>query len=1331
MARSITDSRQVTLRQFLQQITNRSAYLGTADAKPANQIELDNLLNAIDAELTPLLRMTASNPNDRVVSIGAGVLTNSETGFARSIPHVGALLPNFTSGTVTFPASSGGTITVSPGNNGTLTVSSGNYIKVLIYMDATGALNVLPGVENAVEANATVLKAPSKTLPIGYVTLQNVAGTIQNIAQSKIYQFGTGGGGSGSGTGTGIGSDLGSLTFRAEINDEFDDIPSASTSAVDITSGKTDSTTYSAANAYYRLAYDASRTVTGTGTSMTLSGTPSFTVKIGDMLIVGTEARRITALGSQTSYTIESAFTTNPSAAAATVSQAVYTKDLNNTAIDGAAVSAAISTTINQVMVDYEDTTTQDDVIFDVNTAPVIAFTASADGTNYSSVSVRPTLITDSQSIVNLPTAGTNLYIRFFANKSSGSGFVNILKHHAYFHRDLSALDGSQLNSAYCMTDGSGTEINCSAPSVVSGKTRVQLTTFTFPVGVNSGTTNGSLRVYLNGQKIPRFIDSTLTPDASYREIDQRTIELDGDYSSTAYSLEIVMDVAVVDVTDTNSTNITALQESMQQGFQGFVNENARLTATATSGTPAVGTFYSSIVNRGSIPDLTANLKGQMGIERIMTQQIYQIQNEFGSNGEFVWGLANDDKNQIRFVGSWQSNVELNGSYPVSPTTLNDFVEITFYGTGLNMLVNNASSGRDYRASVDGGAEGSNLYIAGSSLLINRNYAPNVVVSVVSGLSLGVHTVKIRNNASGQPIFFHGFEVITESSTIRLNPGSSFINGKKLSLNSQQLLAYNSSFESGILGTRGGRVVVYQKSDGTIGKAVQPTNASAALLASADHTNEEVARVYNFREFGANRTDDFSNNTANIARSFTLDDGTTSLSGSNTQINNTNNVPGVNASSNGDYLVFTFVGTGLDVEIVDTASGGSDSYTYQIDGGTAAAWPYTSGSTTARNQKIVSGLPYGTHTFRINRVSAATFQVSFRKFTVYQPKKPSIPSGAVELADYNVMADYVANTTAGLDTIGTGVIRKSCTREFTYVNGTGGSADWSFDALNPASLFTNLYNVTTDRLNAYIQYTFFGTGFEMRFRSSSASPTTVNVTLNGSTANITNFPTLASSAYGTGVAFNSATGVLDQQDAATTGGSGVSIRNLPLGLYTVRFSNGSSGSFMRMDSLDIITPIHSQRSNLYYDVLNTLPVGSCAISDNRKISPVKDVGLQTKNIAQALGYSSSSTSSTAMIPMPEMSVTHTNRTGKLKITVSYSTAHSAGSSQFTQIYVDGIPQHKQAVMGGQSGGNLNNSYTIFVPVSPGTHKIELYWSVNAGTSTTDADRLKILMVEEV
>lgn len=160
----------------------------------------DHLIAAVNNQLIPLLRMDA-NTASRVINIGSGDLTDAETNRRRAIPHVGATYIQFTSGTVTFPASSGGNIVCSPGNNSILTLGVGQFSAVLIYLDASGALNALPGTGNAVLSTAIVNLPPSpgSTLPLGFVVVHNVGGVIQNIAQSDIAQFAAGTGGSGSG----------------------------------------------------------------------------------------------------------------------------------------------------------------------------------------------------------------------------------------------------------------------------------------------------------------------------------------------------------------------------------------------------------------------------------------------------------------------------------------------------------------------------------------------------------------------------------------------------------------------------------------------------------------------------------------------------------------------------------------------------------------------------------------------------------------------------------------------------------------------------------------------------------------------------------------------------------------------------------------------------------------------------------------------------------------------------------------------------------------------------------------------------------------------------
>lgn len=96
-------------------------------------------------------------------------------------------------------------------------------------------------------------------------------------------------------------------------------------------------------------------------------------------------------------------------------------------------------------------------------------------------------------------------------------------------------------NAAFCMSDSSGTALNCTNPTLVGGKTRVQLS-FTFLLAANPGLTVGDLDVYVNGQRFPRFV-SGVTLDGFYREISNSLIEFQTDLSPAPLSIEIVKKV--------------------------------------------------------------------------------------------------------------------------------------------------------------------------------------------------------------------------------------------------------------------------------------------------------------------------------------------------------------------------------------------------------------------------------------------------------------------------------------------------------------------------------------------------------------------------------------------------------------------------------------------------------------------------------------------------------------------------------------------------------------------------------------------------------------------
>ena len=741
---------------------------------------------------------------------------------------------------------------------------------------------------------------------------------------------------------------------------------------------------------------------------------------------------------------------------------------------------------------------------------------------------------------------------------------------------------------------------------------------------------------------------------------------------------------------------------------------------------PKIACPYTTVVKRAQCTDFSQDLLPRFGIERVMTQAIQEVQGEVGPNGERVFKPINDVHDAVRFVGAWTGFDDVSGQSTQSPSASTDYWEITFYGTGLNVLVGfNNTSNRSVNISVDGGA---NTLVAftgttGSTVLNSRNYSTNMVFNIVSGLTLGLHTVRVINNGTSSHLY-SGYEVLNTTSTLQQTPGTSYLGGKRLYTSGLTTDSYNSNFESGTLGTRGGHVLVYQKADGTIGKAVTPTNASAAYLASADHTNEEVIRTYSVFEFGAGRTDDYSrfSSSGAYSRAFTLDDGTTTLVTSATGDTINANGIGMDGASGTSFTTLTFVGTGLDVFLNQSGTFGVSNVS--IDG--AAGIALNNSQNTPKWVKIASGLPYGTHTCKISVTAGGAADIFIQSYTVYGPSKPAIPSGAVELASYYVMADYIPNSTAGTTTIATGVLRKSATRESVYVNGTGGTVDWTafgpFDDVGGIQLYS-------DRLNAYVEYTFMGTGFEHRFQVANNSSANIQVSLQslstgGTLQNLTttNFPSISgnTSAYGTGAVFTPSTGILDMADAGSAYGAGFRVSSLPFGLYKVRLLNNSAASYLRTNAFDIITPIHSPKGNIPGDIQNTANVGSCALSDNRKFSATSVKPLA--NWAQAVAVSSGgTTTSTSFIPVPDMSITLKTNGNPVQIMALCEMVNSnIANNTFLQIYVDGSPIPTDFFQNGTVWQCI--PINIIVPMSAGTHKIDGYWRVDGNTGTLNGVR---------
>jgi hypothetical protein len=726
---------------------------------------------------------------------------------------------------------------------------------------------------------------------------------------------------------------------------------------------------------------------------------------------------------------------------------------------------------------------------------------------------------------------------------------------------------------------------------------------------------------------------------------------------------------------------------------------------------------FTTVVNRAKMVDLSNDLGVRMGIERISISPYTRVDGETGPNGEIVYKMANDKFDQIRLVGRWSDKIENSTvGQAASGNSSADYVEVTFYGTGLNLLQTYQDGiSRNFSISIDGGSE-TTLTSVGSSIISNRNYNANIVRNVASGLSLGLHTIKIRQS-SGISANFCGFEILNTASSLQITAGTALINGTAASLSSTASSAYNSGFESGTLGTRGGRVLVYTKNDGTIGKAVTPTDASQLNLTSASHANEEVIRSYFWREFGAGRTDDFGTMTGSSQRAFTLDDGTTSLScSSGCSVGN----EALILNNNGEHATFTFVGTGVDLYRYDNAPGGTDTYAAIIDGVSVGNLA-TAGVTNLRVEKLVSGLPYGTHTIKISRTAAATYSLGIRGFVVYGPKKPTLPVGTAELADYNVMANYAQiSSLSGLtdkEKVSAGVLRKASVREFIY------SGTWNYTLDISMTSGGNVYGNTASN---YAELTFFGTAVDLRlFMNTSANNYTISI---DGVTNLTGAGYTTNLVQGsTGLTFVGSTGVLSGTSAANTQVS-ASVSGIPLGVHKLRITF-NSGNQLQIDCVDVATPIHTHMNNGPFTLQNTLAIGSQGVKDSRRFG---DQLVVPNSISQAFKMSSNPTStSTTYVPISEHAVAIRTYGNPIEITHTTNGYVVSSSLVFnTQLYLNGEAISQEREVSGTSAGGASQftSDSVIVPVAAGWHYVQLFMKSPTG-STISATNRNIRVVE--
>ena len=169
--------------------------------------------------------------------------------------------------------------------------------------------------------------------------------------------------------------------------------------------------------------------------------------------------------------------------------------------------------------------------------------------------------------------------------------------------------------------------------------------------------------------------------------------------------------------------------------------------------------YYTDI--KGSKPIKDPRIGGHFGSQRHKFKSIQLLDQETATHGINVYSA--DGREWVRFVGNFTANYNSSGNFiaPESSSTTG-FVEIVGYFSDANWLFY-AEANRTIRYTIDGGTEdgtdhgGSNI----ETPLKTRYVDPSSVLNLSLGLTLGIHTLKLRDSGSSEPLFY-GIELIAQ-----------------------------------------------------------------------------------------------------------------------------------------------------------------------------------------------------------------------------------------------------------------------------------------------------------------------------------------------------------------------------------------------------------------------------------------------------------------------------------------------------------------------------------------------------------------------------------------
>jgi hypothetical protein len=598
---------------------------------------------------------------------------------------------------------------------------------------------------------------------------------------------------------------------------------------------------------------------------------------------------------------------------------------------------------------------------------------------------------------------------------------------------------------------------------------------------------------------------------------------------------------------------------------------------------------YTIIQNRAPIVDLSQDLRPRFYSTYIDLGFPIRAEGEnISGDSRTVSKYTNDRYDQVRTVGM---GFTINDQGAFIQSSGEGIVEVTFYGTGLTMVCR-VDSGRDWRYVVDGGAESLDIFPSwGSTFSVGRKYNPNQDFEIVSGLPLGLHTIRMRN-ATGNSPQITGFKVIQETSQILVPAGIGKIGDMQVTRSTPTYVDYNTGFdqEFGTNQGNGGVAALYLKPDGTVGKNVRWSPASAQFLGAASHVNEMEVRNHHWREFGhgsggaggSGALQDFTLlSTTERARHFTLNDNTTSLNVETCSLQTTSSVNYLRGPIvAGNNFIIKFYGSGIDLYLGnDPASAG---YQITMDGAIIATG--TGALSGSGWVKIASGMEVRSHTLIFERTDGAGNTIRLGRIRTYVPKTPDIPVGTGLMSKYLIAENR--NNNFGTFRAADGMMNKPAPR---FGIGSAPSATSNWTAVSSFASYSDATALQTTTIGDYFEWYEFCDAFSIRFDNDGDAQFQISV--DGDT-DLSPYSTTFTQAGG-----NTWTDTTGTYTGATGANAGIGVNGLTLGWHKIRVTKTAGGSNLGLLSFEAGVPTAWPIESSYRFTKNNVVLPHTAISD--------------------------------------------------------------------------------------------------------------------------------------